>query len=416
MMLGIVNSGCCARRGRAASGRLQSDRKSLQTHPFPQSFLVIPRFKLSPSIIALALLTGCALRDASAQSDTTVQTFYPIGLEHAMNKPYNFTGRVFEFDDSGAAIASATLLRRHTALTAGHVVFDPTTGFAVNLSFSRGLYGNYVLSDQEVNAVNVLSGYQADADAAGSGVESIEAAARDLGYIVIDEPPVDSDWGVYDPDPTQLTNSAGRFILGYPGVTFDGRTMAYIVPQSPYVEIGPGASGAFNNDLYIAEPGFSGGPVYAVVNGEQAVVAELTAGNSDTTAEFNVETVRAVDTEAARFFQDAEYLNGLIKKVKITGPKVARRGVVNTYTLTIVFAQRNADGTVATTDRYPELKLKSDSAGTGPVPLVTITKISNTQFQVVYATSLRAGATVNLTGYYDKNSPAPKSALAVTLE
>ncbi len=378
------------------------------------SFNVIPRLNLRFSIALCGLLATGLMRDAAAQSNTSVQTFYAIGLTHAMSKPYNFTGRVFEFDDTGEAIASATLLRRHTALTAAHVVFDPTTGFATNLSFSRGLYGNYVLSNQQVSAVNALSGYQADVGT--TDVETLAAFGRDLGYILIDDPPVDGDWGVYDPDPTQLTNSTGRFILGYPGVTFDGRTMAYIVPQSPYVEIGPGATGAFNNDLYVAEPGFSGGPVYALVNGAQEVVAELTAGNSDTTGEFNVESVRAVDKEAAKFLQDAEYANGLIRKVKLTGPTVAARGTGYTYTATIKFTEPNPDGSAATTNRYPELKVVSDSAGVGKVPLVVITKISNTQFQVTYSPTLRAGSLVTLSVQYDKNSPAPKSTLTVRLQ
>jgi hypothetical protein len=380
---------------------------------------VIPRLNLLLSTAMLGLVAAGLQPRAAAQSDTTLATFYAIGLEHAENKPYDFTGRVFVDDSDVAEIGSGTLLRRHTVLTAGHVVYNTTEGFIQSASFSRGRYGNYALSDQQVTSVQVLAGYQtavAGDVAAATDEEDLATLETDMGLMIITAPPVDSDWGNYDPDPTQLTNNDGRFILGYPGVTFDGRTLAYLVPTAPYVELGEIDSGAFSNELYIIEQGFSGGPVYAVVNNEQVVVAENTAAQTDTTGEFNLMFVRAIDTTAAKFLQDAEYSAGLIKRVKIAGPTVAPRGKTLTYTLTVKFLEPNVDGSAATTNRYPELKLKSDTPGTSVDPLTTITKISNTQFQVYFSPTLQAGVTVNLTGYYDKNDPAPKSTLAVLLQ
>jgi V8-like Glu-specific endopeptidase len=369
-----------------------------------------PRRLLTAAFLALLATAGAQ----ASRAQTTVQTEYAIGLPHAKSKPYNFTGRVFQVNDAFEALATGTLIRRHTVLTAAHVVFDATYGFATSISFTRGLYENYLLSTQQGSSVAALSGY--NTAVANYGEATLEADARDLGYVVINSPPVDNDWGVYLADPTQLTNDAQRFILGYPGVTFDGRTMAYIVPTAPYVQLGLGNTGAYNNDQYIAEPGFSGGPVYAVVNGQQVIVAELTTGNSDTTGEFNVETVRAVDTEAARFLQDAEYTTGLIKKVAIHGPTLATRGKPFIYNITIKFKKPNATGGAATTDRYGELKMLSDSAGTAAQPLVNIQKLSNTQFQVTFSTKLRSGGLVTLHTEYDKNQPAPKSTLTVRLQ
>ena len=378
---------------------------------------MIPRLKSLLPFAMFGLLTAGWQPRAAAQSDTTLATFYAIGLEHAQNPPYDFTGRVFVDDDAEQAIGTGTLLRRHTVLTAGHVVYNPTEGFIQSASFSRGRYGNYDLSDQQVTSVQALAGYQSalasDPNASSDG-EDLATLESDLGLMIVTDPPVDNNWGNYDADPTQLTNNAGRFILGYPGVTFDGRTMAYIVPTAPYVEMGLTATGAYSNELYIAEPGFSGGPVYAVVNNEQVVVAELTAGADDATGEFNAQFVRAFDTTAAKFFQDAEYNAGLIKKVKIAGPTTPR-GVKLTYTLTVKFLEPNVDGSAATTNRYPELKLKADQLGTVEAP-TTVTKISNTQFQVYFSPTLQAGVTVNLTGYFDKGDAAPKSTLAVLLQ
>jgi V8-like Glu-specific endopeptidase len=380
---------------------------------------VTPRFKFALSLSVIGALAAGAWQTAMAQSSITLQTFYAIGLQHAESHPYSFTGRLFIDDDAEVGEGTGTLLRRHTVLTAGHVVFNSTEGFVTNLSFTRALYGNSFVSAQQTNAVDVLGGYQAAVAAnpsASTDVETIETAEFDLGYAIVDAAPVDSSWGVYDADPTQLTNNDGRFILGYPGVTFDGLTMAYLVPTAPFVQIGMGTTGAFSNQFYIAEPGFSGGPVYAVVNGQQVVVGELTAGNDDTTGEFNSSLIRAIDIPAAKFFQDAEYNAGLISAVAIKGPATVKRGISHIYHLTVEFAVPNVDGTAATTNRYPELKLKSDTPGTAEVPLTTITKISNTQFVVNFSTQLRPGATVNLTGYFDKNMPAPNSSIAILLK
>jgi hypothetical protein len=378
---------------------------------------VIPRLKFAFSLAVLATLATGTWQRVCAQSSTTLQTFYAIGLAHAESHPYNFTGRMFIDDDALVGEGTGTLLRRHTALTAGHVVFNPSEGFVANLSFTRGLYGNSFISIQQANAVDVLAGYQSAlaADPNPDG-ETIATLSYDMGLAVFATAPVDNDWGIYDPDPTQLTNGDGRFILGYPGVTFDGLTMAYLVPAAPFVQVGFGASGAYSNQFYLAEPGFSGGPVYAVVSGQQAVVGELTAGLADATGEFNNAYIRALDLPAAKFFQDAEYNAGLIGAVTITGPTLARRGVVRNYHLTVNFAVPNADGSAAATGRYPELKLKSDTPGTPEAPLTTITKISNTHFQVYFSPTLRAGMTVHLLGYFDKNMPAPNSTLAVLLK
>ena len=383
----------------------------------PSALPVISRLKSSLVLAFCGLVAAGAAQPAAAQSDTTLQTFYAIGLEHAQSQPYDFTGRVFVDDPSNLGIASGTLIRRHTVLTAGHVVYDATTGFVASLSFSRGRYGDYALSDQQGTAVKVLTGYQAAVAADPTvGDETLATAGLDLGYIIITDPPVDRTWGNYLADPTQLTNNDGRFILGYPGETFDGRTMAYIVPTAPFVQLGLTNTGAYSNELFLGQPGFSGGPVYAVVDGKQVVVAELTAGNDDTTGEFNLSLVRAIDLTAARFLQDAEYVHGLIKKVKIAGPKTVTRGVTYTYTLTVKFTEPNANGTPASTNRDKELRLKSGVPGTAADPLTTITKISNTQFQVTFSPQLQAGRTVRLTGYYDVDKPAPLSTLAVVLK
>ena len=273
---------------------------------------------LPAALLAVTSLLTFPSRQAHAQAATVIQHPYPIGLDHDMATPYNFTGRVF--DNENFAFGSGTLIRRHTILTAGHVVYDPTTGFTNGITFSRALYGTYSLSKSQASAVDVLTGYQAAATTAGAGNESLASGARDLGYVLTNDAPIDDDWGNYLALPSALTDNSGRFVLGYPGVSFNGRTMTYIVPMTPFVEVGTIGSGFFQNEEFSTEPGNSGGPVYSVQNGQQYIVGELTSGLSDSSGEFNASYIRAIDKDADQLLTSAEYTSGLISGITLKGP------------------------------------------------------------------------------------------------
>lgn len=370
--------------------------------------------------LAVALVSG---ENASAQT-TTIARPFAIGLAHAQAKPYNFTGRVFSFDDVFTGIGSATLVRRHTALTAGHVVYQAAVGFITRATFSRGLYKEYTLQKQQVVAANALSGY-ATASAA-TGENSFEAFDRDMGLLVFLAPPIDEDWGTFTTDTRSLTNpqtpsvNFGRFVLGYPGISFDGRTQAYIVPTTPFVEIGGAGSGAFENDEYTAEPGMSGGPIYVFQDGKQVIAAETVGGIDDTSGTFNASIVHGINAEAAQFLAAAEYDNGLIKKVKISGPATVARGSTVTFTATPKFAVAALSPSFTpprpTTTRYGEIQLVSDTTGTPTNPAVTITKTSNTTFQVKFSSTLRSRSRINLTAYNAPDSAVANSSFAVTIQ
>lgn len=379
-----------------------------------------------------ALLSALVVASGGAGSlfaQADIERPHPINnAEHpnrSRNKPYNFTGRVFVFDDTfGAGIASATLVRRHTALTAGHVVFEPTAGFLTRATFSRALYGSYSLQKLQVVGVSSLTGYS-DA-AVATGPNSYAAFERDLGYLVLTTPPIDEDWGVTTTDTTTLTATTtpsvdfGRFVLGYPGVTFDGRTMAYIVPTTPYVEIGGAGSGEFENDEYSAEEGMSGGPVYVYTQGVQQIIGETVGGIDDTSGAFNASIIHALNAEATQFIANAEYQSGLIKKVKIKGPATVARGSTVTFTATPKFAVPALDPAFTphrpTTTRYSEIQLVSDTPGTPTNPAVTITKTSNTTFQVKFGTTLRSRSRVILTASNAENTVVGNSSFAVTVQ
>ena len=375
------------------------------------------RSALPAAVAALSLAGGA--RPALAQTSTvTLQAPTPIGQVRATSvTPYDFTGRVFEV---GFAIGSGTLVHRQTVLTAGHVIYEPDTGFATGQIFERGLYENAVISRTTVASYQLLAGYQASAEAdaaagVAAGSESLASVALDQGVLLLQDAPVDDDWANFTYKPEYLTQYP-TFILGYPGVSFDGRTMAYIVPSSAYASA---LGNAYENDDYISEPGMSGGPIYVAVGvGEQYVAASLQGGADDSTGEFNAEFVRAIDKTGRFLIDDAEFTSGYIKRAKITGPKTVQRGTTVAYTVVPVFTTPSAAGnTRDSTNRYDNLKLQSNVPPIQGAPQVRVVKVDNETFNVSFDAGLPANSTTVLQVYFDGTMVAPgKSSLTVTIK
>lgn len=396
-------------------------------------------FRSFSSALALASL----LLSAAPLGAITVATPSALDLRHVQTKPYNFTGRTFIFSNTVGGFGSATAIRRHTALTAAHVVYDPIVGFVTRQAFNRGLLEDYSFQRFPVTAVGALTGYSTLASDAT--VDFFDASERDLGYLLYVTPPNDEDWAdtivdvssLNDPLVSTVTRALGTapagadglFVLGYPGETFDGATQAYIVPAQAFVDLG---DGEFENDGYLAEEGMSGGPIYSVhATGTDAtgamtfsrqVVAETVGGGTFAggSASASVAVVRAVDAEAAQLLASAEYANGLIKKVKVKGPLLVTKGSTVTYTTTPKFAVPSREVGVAparpTTTRYAELSLVSDTLGTPTNPAVTIVKTSNTTFQVKFSSTLRSRSQITLTVNSAPNAPVAKSSIVVQIQ
>ncbi len=370
-----------------------------------------------PALTAALITLSLAVAARPSLAQTAIAGLFPIGLTHAEAKPYNFTGRVFDIDNVG--FGSGTLLRRHTVQTAGHVTFEPATGFLTYATYTRALYEDVSISKDQIISAQALSGYQAEATA---GADFLSQSSFDIGLVLVNQAPVDEDWSNYADTPS-LLSTAPTFVVGYPGVSFDGRIMCYVVPTTHWVAIGSGTaqSALYEIDEATAEPGTSGGPIYVVPDGvnryvEGSVVGTTTA---DSTGEFNNFLIRAIDKSAAKFIQAAEYTSGLISKVKITGPKTVSRGQTYTYTANVIFAQPLRDTTTGgvTTDRYTELKIKSSTPGTTIRPLVSVAKASNTTFNVTFSSNIQSGATTTLQVYYSgTGTPLGKSSLVVKVQ
>lgn len=365
---------------------------------------------LPAALLALSLVAGARLAPAQTSS---IQVPYalgngPQGTPRILEAPYNFVGRVFDLTTIG--FGSGTLIRRHTVLTAGHVLYNSTTGFTTAAIFSRALDEGYSLQKSSVLSVAVLAGYQVAANT--NGETDLGTFALDQGYVLVPDAPVDNNWANFSHDPTLLSNpTIANFVLGYPGVTFDGRTPAYIVPMAPYVRAGT-AGQLYTNENYAGEPGMSGGPIFVEPDGTLAnavVAADFLGGVDDTSGEFNEALVRAIDNTSNKFLTAAEYTSGLIKKVNIVGPTSVQRGQTYEYGAQIVFKDKG------TTDRYPELKLVSAAATALPgQSQITIKKTSNTTWNVTFPATLRSGQTAMFQIYYTKTAtPLKKSSLLV---
>ena len=373
------------------------------------------RSALPVAVAALSFTVGVS--QSFAQSGVTLQAPAPIGQPHASVTPYNFTGRVFNVAES---LGSGTLLRRQTVLTAGHVVYAPTTGFVASTTFERGLYENFVVSRTPVTGVQVLAGFQQarTADAAlgiSDEEESLPSFALDQGLLLLHDAPVDENWGNFTYNPAYLSTYP-TFILGYPGVTFDGRTMAYIVPSAGYVAVPPGL---YENDDYTAEPGMSGGPIYvAFGKGQQYVAGTLSGGFDDGSGEFNSQFIRQLDNTSRKFIDSAEFTSGLIKKIRVTGAKTVARGTTVRFTAVPVFTTPSVSGhTKVNTDRYDNITLQSSTPLIPNSPSVHIKKVSNGYFDVTFDAGLPSNSTTTIQAYYSKGMPASgQSSLVVTIK
>ena len=108
--------------------------------------------------------------------------------------------------------------------------------------------------------------------------------------------------------PDALSDTLNQFfVLGYPGVTFDGRTMAYIVPSNTFTRSAAINSGLFENDGYTPEPGESGGPVYVYDGSANSSSAKPSAASPTAAASSTRPSSAPSTAEANQFLSSAEY-------------------------------------------------------------------------------------------------------------
>lgn len=320
--------------------------------------------------------------------------------------PYVHTGRLSVAHGQADYFGTATLIRRYTGLTCGHLLYNGETGFSTDLHFDPHFYQRTNADASSVAMFGVLSGYQAASNADG---DSDAAFARDLGYVLFVKPAPLNHWADWAPDPGALLQTGSRLILGYAAETYPGDVMASVSTSAAFSLL---ADGLYESTDYYTQSGMSGGPLYLFNGASWQVIAECVAGTSPPVRALS--DVRAITAEARELLIEPEYQNGLVRSGAITGASTVAAGTTGTYKCGVIFADGQREG-VQLARRYAELKLKA--AGPNKAA-VLVTKVKVGKYRVDFS-RLSPGQTVVLRLLRDtlpNGSQTPLAEMTVTAQ
>lgn len=313
--------------------------------------------------------------------------------------PYVYTGRLSVNHGGRGFFGTATLIRRYTGLTCGHLLYNEQTGFSTNLEFSPHYYLRPTSAESSVSTFTVLSGYQAASD---EDPDADAAFARDLGCVLFVKAAPLNDWAEWTADPDALLRSGSRLMLGYAAESYSGDVMAYIQSSAPYRRL---RDGLYESTDYYTQAGMSGGPVFFFDAGTWRVLAETVAGTSPPQAALS--DVRAITAEARPFLIEPEYVNTLVRRGYIKGAGLVPAGSAANYKCGVVFVDGFSEG-AQLRKRYAELKLKA----AGPnKQAVGITRLKTGKFRVNFS-GLSQGQSVVLRLLRDDVAPTSQAPLA----
>ncbi len=323
-----------------------------------------------PRSLRAMLLLGSLLTGApAARSQSTVKE---ITAAQNSQAPYFYTGRLVVTHGTEDYFGTATLIRRYTALTCGHLLYNGETGFSTNLRFDPHFYLS-TNSDQTSAAMfGVLSGYQSAAYVDGN---SDPAFARDLGYVLFVRPAPRNDWADWEVNPNALEQSGDRLVIGYAAESFPGDMMAAVSTSAPYSVL---RDGLYESTDYYTQEGMSGGPLYLFDAGKWQVVAETVAGTSPPDPALS--DVRAITEEARSLLIEPEYVNQLVESGFIKGAPTVSPGSTVNYKCGVIFTDGAREGTQLP-KRYAELKLKAAGPNKSKV---SVSKMKTGKYQVKF--------------------------------
>ncbi len=223
----------------------------------------MPAFPLR--LIALALLCATALPfRGQAQSLPA-----PLSAKATQTAaPYFYAGRIVADFGPDSYIATGTVIKQHSVITCGHILYDPQYGWATHVQFERALHENTGPGGGPVvalpaRAIFVLAGYASST--VSQGQASDLAFSRDLGALRFANYAAQGGYAGYTASPALLLNvtKVATMSLGYGGQYHDGRQLLKVSSNAPYTV----QRGAFllNSD-YDIEEGMSGGPIFINYN------------------------------------------------------------------------------------------------------------------------------------------------------
>ena len=328
--------------------------------------------------VLLALFAPClALRAQQHPAEITPDEAYTL--------PYRLSGRLNVAHGSERYFGTATLIRRYTGVTAGHLLYDPETGLSTDLHYEPALYGSTSYS-LAVSSFAVLSGYQS---AAQVDPDSYAAFDQDMGYTLFSQAAPGNEWAAFGADTDLLTTADHFLVLGYAAESFPGDELAFVNVTSPYDLLL--APGLYENTSYYTEEGMSGGPLYVTRDGTMEVAAVNVAGTSKPDPADS--GARAITPAETALFTEAEYVAGLITAGVIKGPASVAPGGSGKYKVGVVFQDGLTQGTAALPGRYDELVLTPTGARRKDV---SVTKLTAGKFKVKFSGNLVHGDTITL--------------------
>jgi hypothetical protein len=218
----------------------------------------------------------------------------PIGRPTARSFPYSMIGQLLYASGSAGFLSTGTVINSRSVLTAGHVLYDPDTGWSTDMLFRRSTYGTTFLNQQYARRMFLLGGYQTVAN--DQGPDSQIAFAKDIGGLVFRRPLAGGSAAGWIVDPSLLTGPSYNVALGYGGETHSGDELLFVEPEVSFYR----SFGAFfENDSILIEPGMSGGPLFAERNDILSVAGVIVSGSEDPVSG----GVRALNRKAADFIR-----------------------------------------------------------------------------------------------------------------
>src|ERR1043166_8219332 len=205
---------------------------------------------------------------------------YPdvFGQTNSRKFPYSMIGQL-EFDSGpDSYVGSGTVIRANSVLTAAHNLWDPYSGWSVNILFTRSRYNDNGLSQQYANRKFILAGYAANAHY--HGPDDIRAFRNDMGGLRFATPVADGAYAGWWPNPNTLLDGTYTIAFGYGAENHSGDVLLYVVPNAPFYQT---LGGFYENESFAVEGGMTGGPVFARYsgNGQLYVVAVIVAGSDN---------------------------------------------------------------------------------------------------------------------------------------
>ena len=220
------------------------------------------------SVLLLALF---ALSAEGAQHPQT------LPLSVVQRYPFNMIGQLLFTSGPDYYVGSGTVVKPSSILTAGHNVFDPSTGWSTDVEFRRANYGTSSLTDVFASHLYLLAGYQSQV--MRFGPDDVRSFAYDTAGAIYPSLLAGGKYALVTVNPVYLNQYFYRLCIGYGAEgAHTGDYPLYVLPTTAFYD----TYGEFweNSSIYI-EGGISGGPLLVAAGGTYYITGVIVSGSTD---------------------------------------------------------------------------------------------------------------------------------------